>query len=95
MNKQDLVNAVAETLGGTKKEASTAVQAVIDGIKSGVMKDGRVGLVGFGTFSTVQRGERTCRNPQTGAEINVPAKMAVKFKVSAVLKDEVASLPLD
>lgn len=89
MNKKELVNAVKDNMGVTRKEAETAVGAVLDAIVDGMVGDGKVSLVGFGTFSVVDRAARTCRNPQTGEPIDVPAKKAPKFKASAALKTAV------
>jgi DNA-binding protein HU-beta len=89
MNKKELVNAVKDSMGSTRKEAEVAVGSVLDAIVDGMTADGKVSLVGFGTFSVVDRAARTCRNPQTGESIDVPAKKAPKFKPSAALKDAV------
>ncbi len=86
MNKKELVSAVKDSLEVTRKEAENAVGAVLDAVVAGMVADGKVSLVGFGTFSVVDRAARTCRNPQTGAAIDVPAKKAPKFKSSANLK---------
>ncbi len=86
MNKKELVNAVKDNMGTTRKEAELAVASVLDAVVDGMVEDGKVSLVGFGTFSVVDRAARTCRNPQTGAPIEVPAKKAPKFKPSAALK---------
>ena len=95
MNKTDLRNAVAEDVGITKKEAGIMVDAVIEGIKDGLMGDGKVTLVGFGTFSLDARNARTARNPKTGEAIDVPAKTVPKFKASSILKAEVVNIDLD
>ncbi len=92
MNKKDLVTNVKERIEGTNKEAMLAVDSVIAAIKDGVMNDGKVSLVGFGSFEAVYRGARTCKNPQNGANIEVPAKMAPRFKPSKALKEMIATL---
>lgn len=89
MNKKELVNAVKDNMGCTRKEAELAVGTVLDAVVEGLVADGKVSLVGFGTFSVADRAARTCRNPQTGEAIEVPAKKAPKFKASAALKDAV------
>lgn len=86
MNKKGMVDFVKDSMGSTRKEAEIAVGTVMDAIVSGMVEDGKVSLVGFGTFSVVDRAARTCRNPQTGDPIDVPAKKAPKFKPSAALK---------
>ncbi|MCB0510853.1 MAG: HU family DNA-binding protein [Bacteroidetes bacterium] len=80
MNKGDLISKIAEDAGLTKTQASNALDAVIDGVTSTLAKGDKLTLVGFGTFSTSARAARKGRNPQTGKEINIPAKNVVKFK---------------
>ncbi len=94
MNKKELINAVSETLEVTKKEAALAVQTVIGTVAEELALGGKVSLVGFGTFETVTRASRKCRNLQTGDEMTVPAKIAPKFRASKTLKDNVAKLPV-
>ena len=89
MNKTQLVDHVVSSVNVTKKDAGILIDSVLDGIKKGMVEDGKVALFGFGTFSVVERKARTARNPQTGETIEVPAKMSPKFKPSKALKDEV------
>ena len=89
MNKTELANFVAEDSGVTKKDAKTLVASVLEGIKDGLVEDGKVALVGFGTFSVVTRSARTARNPQNGEPIEVPEKQVPKFKPSKLLKEHV------
>ncbi len=88
MNKAELVEVVQGSLGDdtSKASAERAVEAVIEGIKKGIKKDKSVQLIGFGTYSVSKRSARTGRNPQTGAEIKIPASNVVKFKPGAGLK---------
>ena len=88
MNKEDLVNVVAKTTC-TKGEAVNVVNAVLDAIKKGLKKGGKVTLVGFGTFSVSKRAARTGRNPQTGKPIKIAAKKVPKFTAGKALKDAV------
>lgn len=92
MNKKELINVVAERSEITKKEATLLVENVIGAIADEIATGGKVSLVGFGTFETVKRNERKCRNLQTGDDMVVPAKMAPKFRASKGLKDKVAEL---
>lgn len=89
MNKASLVKAVAEKMGDTQKVAAIAVDAVIESITEGMIKDGKVQIIGFGTFEVKERAEREGRNPQTGEAITIEACKAPKFKAGKALKDAV------
>ena len=85
MNKTDLVAAVAAQAGLTKAQAQKAVEATVDAI-AGALKGGdKVQLVGFGTFSVVEKAAREGVNPATSAKIQIPAKKVAKFKAGAGL----------
>ena len=86
MNKADLVDRVSENVGLSKRDTRIVVTSVIDNIVDGLLDDGKVTLVGFGTFSTGERKARKARNPRTGESIDVPAKTVAKFKPSQQLK---------
>ena len=76
--------------GMTKIAAGAALASFIDGVvKSLKKKDGKVTLVGFGTFSKIRRKARKGRNPQTGETIKIKASNAVKFKAGKKLKDAI------
>ena len=86
MNKAELVNEMAERAGLSKVDAKKALDAFVEATTSELSKDGgRVALVGFGSFSVSTRAARKGRNPQTGKEIDIPAKKVVKFKAGAEL----------
>ena len=89
MNKNDLVAAVADASGLTKADAAKACDAVFDTITSSMKVGAEVRLVGFGTFSVVQRKATTGRNPRTGETIQIPASKQPKFKAGKGLKDAV------
>ncbi len=89
MNKNDLINNVADAAGISKSAASSAVDAVFDSISSALSSGGDVRLVGFGTFSVASRKATTGRNPRTGETINIPASKSPKFKAGKALKDAV------
>lgn len=89
MTKADLVNAMAEKAGLSKADAEKALKAFTDTITGALKKGDKVALVGFGTFSIGQRAARTGKNPQTGAQINIPAAKVPKFKAGKALKDSV------
>jgi len=84
MNKGELVDAIAKDAKITKGQAADALDAVITAIEKTLSKaDGKVTLVGFGTFSVAKRAARTGRNPRTGKEIKIKAKKVAKFKAGA------------
>lgn len=90
MTKTELIEQMAQEAGVTKTDAEKVLNAFIDGVtKTLKKKDGKVTLVGFGTFSKVHRKARTGRNPQTGEAIKIKASTAVKFKASKKLNDVV------
>jgi len=87
MTKTELIENVAQEADMTKKEASLAVNAVLDTIEKALKNEDSVALPGFGTFSVRERSERKGRNPQTGEEITIPAGKAVRFKAGKNLKN--------
>ena len=89
MSKTDLVEVIAAKAGLTKADANRALDAALEGIQSGLKKEGKVTLVGFGTFKVSKRAARTGRNPLTGGTLNIPARNAVSFKAGSKLKDSV------
>lgn len=90
MNKSQLIEAVAKQGEMTKTHAGIAVEAVLNGIKTGLQEDGEVALTGFGSFAVAEREARQGRNPKTGEAIEIAASKAVKFKAGQALKDAVA-----
>jgi len=89
MNKAQLIDAIAGNSGLTKADAKKALDAFIN-VTGDALKGGdRVALVGFGSFGVSERSARTGRNPQTGAEIQIPAKKVVKFKAGSELTDSI------
>ncbi|MED1123333.1 HU family DNA-binding protein [Bacillus atrophaeus] len=89
MNKTELVGAVAEKLGVTKKEATPKVEAVFEVLVETLSKGEEIKVSGFGTFVVRERAARKGRNPQTGEEIDIPATKAPAFKAAKALKDAV------
>ena len=85
MNKTELVNAIAAKTGMTKVAAKEAMNACFTSIQEQLNKGQKVTLIGFGTFSVVERKARTAKNPQTGATVKVPAKKVAKFKAGSNL----------
>ena len=87
MNKTELVAAMADQAGFSKKDSEKALKAFTDVVADELKKDGKVQLVGFGTFEVSQRAAREGRNPQSGAVMQIPASKAPKFKAGKALKD--------
>lgn len=90
MNKTELVAAVAEKSGLTKKDAERVVNATIDTIVEAMVKGDKVSLSGFGIFEVKEREARVGRNPRTKETIQIPATRLPAFKASKTLKDSVA-----
>ena len=89
MNKNDLIATVANDTGLSKAEATRSVDSVLNSITKALTGGGEVRLVGFGTFSVVQRKASQGRNPRTGEKIQIPASKQPKFKAGKALKEVV------
>ena len=89
MNKGELIDAVANSAGLSRADATKAVDAVLDSITSTLSSGGSVSLVGFGTFSVKARAARMGRNPRTGEAIHIKASNVPGFKAGKALKDAV------
>lgn len=87
MNKQQLIEAIANEVTVTKATAAACLDAFIGTVTKVLKKHGEVRLVGFGTFASAKRKATTGRNPQTGATIKIPASVQPKFKPGKALKD--------
>ena len=87
MNKTELVAAMAENAGLSKKDAEKALNAFKDVVTAELKKGGKVQFVGFGTFEVSKRAAREGRNPQTGKTMKINASKAPKFKAGKALKD--------
>ncbi len=87
MNKIELVAAMADAAGLSKKDTEKALKAFTDVVADELKKGGKVQLVGFGTFEVSERAAREGRNPQSGAVMKIPASKAPKFKAGKALKD--------
>mgnify|MGYP000424872907 FL=1 len=87
MNKAELIAKIAEESKLTKKAAETALDAFVTSVEGALKNGEKVQLVGFGTFEVRQRAARKGRNPQTKAEIKIPASKAPVFKAGKALKD--------
>ena len=89
MNKAELVSAVAEKTGMSKKDSEKAVNAAFDTITEALAAGDKVQLVGFGAFEVKERGARIGGNPKTKEEIEIPASRVASFKVGKALKEAV------
>lgn len=87
MSKTELVEFVAAKAGLTKADAGRALDAVLEGVTTGLKKEKKVALVGFGTFTAKKRAAREGINPLTKKAIKIPAKTVASFKAGSKLKD--------
>ena len=90
MNKAELIAAVAEKAGLSKKDSEAAVNAALDAITAALQEGDKVQLVGFGSFEVKSRAARIGRNPKTKESIEIPASKVPVFKPGKALKDAVA-----
>ena len=90
MNKAEFIDAIAAKAGLSKKDAKSAVDAVLETITETLVKRENVSFIGFGTFSTADRAARTAKVPGTDRTVNVPATTVAKFKVGKSLKEAVS-----
>lgn len=89
MNKQELISEMSEKTNMSKKDMGAALEAFMDVVREELKANGKVQLVGFGTFEVSERAERMGRNPQTGEEMLIKASKAPKFKAGKAFKDAV------
>jgi len=87
MSKTALVEFIAAKAGLSKADAGRALDAALEGIANGLKKEGKVALVGFGTFSAKKRAAREGINPLTKEPLKIPAKVVASFKAGSKLKD--------
>ena len=89
MNKTELIAAIAENAGVTKKDAERVLNATVDTITAALVKGDKVALSGFGIFEVRDREARTGRNPHTKETVEIPATRVPAFKAGKALKDAV------
>ena len=87
MNKTELIAAMAENSGLSKKDSEAALKAFVEAVSEALQKDDKVQIVGFGTFEVAKRAAREGRNPQTGKAMKIKASKSPKFKAGKALKD--------
>jgi DNA-binding protein HU-beta len=91
MTKAELIVAMAKDAGITKTASAEALKSYMEIVTRELKKNGRFGLVGFGSFSVIKRKARKGRNPQTGEEIKIKAKKVIKFKPGKALSEKISS----
>ena len=89
MNKTELINAVAEAADVSKKDTTAVINAAVEVITKAMAKEDKVQIIGFGTFETRKRAERTSINPRTKEKVKVPASKVPAFKAGQALKNAV------
>jgi len=89
MNKAELINAMAEESGLSKADSKKALDGFIKSVSEALKSGDKVSLIGFGSFSISEKGERTGINPATKQQITIAAKKVVKFKAGAELAEMV------
>lgn len=89
MNKRELIETVSSKAEITKKEADSVVNATLDAIIEGLVKEGKVIIPGFGSFEVRSKTAREARNPRTGEKIKIAAKKAPAFKPGKAMKNAV------
>lgn len=89
MNKTELINTIADSAELTKADAGRALQGFMQVVTESLAQGEKISLIGFGSFSVVNRAARSCQNPQTGKIMKIAAKKVVKFKVGKQLADSV------
>ncbi|OAV66082.1 DNA-binding protein [Bacteroidales bacterium Barb6] len=89
MNKTEFVNAISDKSGLSKADAKKAVDAFIETVTEELKQDGKIALLGFGTFSVTEKAARQGVNPKTKEPISIPARKAVKFKVGSELNETI------
>lgn len=89
MNKAELINAIANETGLSKKDTEATINSFVNVVSNALVNKDKVQLIGFGTFETRERAARTGKNPQTGEPLNIPACIAPAFKAGKALKEKV------
>lgn len=88
MNKQELVNAIANETGLSKKDTEATINSFVNVVSNALVNKDKVQLIGFGTFETRERAARTGKNPQTGEALNIPASTTAALKIGKSLKEK-------
>ncbi len=89
MNRKDIILKLVKEAGITTKQATQALNSMIEGIKTALQKGERVTLSGFGSFEVKVRNPRKGRNPKTGEEVAIPSKKRLKFNPSRSFRESI------
>ena len=90
MNKAEVIDAMATSLGSSKAEADRALAAFVEAVSQGLMRDGDVAILGFGSFRKSIRKARMGTNPQTKERIHIPESVGVSFRAGKALKEKLS-----
>jgi len=90
MTKADVIARIASQTGLTKTDVRAVVEGFLDSVKYSLQNDDPLEIRGFGTFYNVKRAPRTARNPRTGEEVKIPARLQPVFKPSREMKKVVS-----
>lgn len=88
MNKQELINAISNETGLSKKDTEATINSFVNVVSNALVNKDKVQLIGFGTFETRERAARTGKNPQTGEALNIPASTTAALKIGKSLKEK-------
>jgi DNA-binding protein HU-beta len=86
MNKSDLIKLMSEKSNVSQEKSKETLESILDLIKGGLERDGKVMLSGFGSWEIKQRKEKKGRNPKTGEVIIIPPRKNIKFKIGKMLE---------
>ncbi|HAQ19873.1 MAG TPA: DNA-binding protein HU [Prolixibacteraceae bacterium] len=89
MNKAELISAISKQADLSKAQATKAINCYHEIVKKEIKAGNSVGVVGFGTFTSTERKERSGRNPQTGAALTIKAAKVPKFRPGKALRDSI------
>lgn len=89
MNKSEVIDNIAQLTSQSKADSERALEAFVKTVSDSLARGDEVKLIGFGTFAVSERSARVGRNPQTGAEIQIPARKAATFRPGKELKSAI------
>jgi nucleoid DNA-binding protein len=92
MTKKDMAKAIAAEMSLKQTQALALVQRVFDGIVEALVQEGRIELRNFGVFEVRKRRPRRARNPRTGEQVDVPARLVVTFKPGRAMEERIGRL---